>query len=364
MRLSNAARLGRIGLLALAVASLVVGVSGGLLRLGVALPAVTLAAALLHGALMTGGFFGTVIGIERAVAVGTPSAFAAPLASGLASLLLLAGWPAVGAWLLAAASAALVAVNLLIVRRQRAPHTILLAVASGAWLVGNLAFARGAPVGQVLPWWFDFLVLTIAAERLEMTRLMRRRPSAQPLLVLILVALLAGSALVAWQPRAGDIVYGAALVALSAWLAVFDIARRTVRADGLARYAAVCLLGGYAWLAVAGGAWLAVAALGWPLRDVALHALGLGFVVSMILGHAPIILPAIARVKLPFGNWFYVPLAALHASLVVRFLPALGLPASWPIGGALNAAALVLFMAAVAYSIRRGSRPARPRAAD
>jgi hypothetical protein len=30
------------------------------------------------------------------------------------------------------------------------------------------------------------------------------------------------------------------------------------------------------------------------LRDAALHGLGLGFLFSMMLGHAPVILPAVA----------------------------------------------------------------------
>src|SRR4029077_18283774 len=99
----------------------------------------------------------------------------------------------------------------------------------------------------------------------------------------------------------------------------FDIARRTVAADGLGRYMALCLLLGYAWLAVSGLAWVATS-LGFAARDVALHALGLGFIFSMMLGHAPVILPALARIKLLFGWWFYGPLTLLHASLAVRLV--------------------------------------------
>ena len=101
-----------------------------------------------------------------------------------------------------------------------------------------------------------------------------------------------------------------------------------VFAEGLARYMAVCLLGGYAWLAVGGIAWAATA-LGLPARDVALHALGLGFVVSMMMGHAPVILPAIARVKLLFGFFFYLPLAALHLSLLAAVRPRAAADPAW-----------------------------------
>jgi hypothetical protein len=142
-------------------------------------------------------------------------------------------------------------------------------------------------------------------------------------------------------------LYGASLFMLAFWLGVYDIARRTVLAQGLSRYMAICLLSGYVWLAVAGAAWAATS-VGMPLRDVALHALGLGFIFSMIMGHAPVILPAVARVKLQFGVFFYVPLAALHLSLVLR----LGWGAadiSQRIAGAtFNAAAIALFAATVA----------------
>ena len=123
---------------------------------------------------------------------------------------------------------------------------------------------------------------------------------------------------------------------------------------------AVCLLGGYAWLAVGGIAWAATS-LGLPARDVALHALGLGFVVSMMMGHAPVILPAIARVKLLFGFFFYLPLAALHLSLLARFGLGWADPAWRAQGSLFNALSIALFAAtavgaALAWRHRYGAR--------
>jgi hypothetical protein len=335
----------------LVAASLVGGIAGGLLRAGVDAPwnAATPVgrAAVAHAALMICGFFGTVIGIERAVAVKRPWAFAAPVASALAGLAWLAGQPATAVALGVIASLVFVAVNVVVVRLQRAPHTALLLASALAWLAGNALHAWGAAAEAVLPWWFAFLVMTIAAERLEMTRLMRRRPSAQTALVAVLALLLAGAAVCAADARAGGVLFGVSLVLLAAWLALFDIARRTVRAQGLSRYMALCLLGGYAWLAVGGVAWTAHA-LGVPCRDAALHALGLGFVVSMVMGHAPVILPAVTGVKVAFGAGFYLPLALLHASLLVRVIP------PWrAAGAALNAAAILAFAATmVAAAVR------------
>jgi hypothetical protein len=195
--------------------------------------------------------------------------------------------------------------------------------------------------------------MTIAAERLEMTRLMRRRPGAKASLIAVLTLMVAGAACSAFAPQGGSLLYGAALFLLAAWLGIFDIARRTVRTEGLSRYMAVCLLGGYAWLAVAGVAWMALA-LGQPVRDVALHALGLGFIFSMMMGHAPVILPAIAGIKLRFGGLFYVPLAALHLSLILRLSAGLTDMPLRTAGALLNAVAIALFAATVAAAALGG----------
>jgi hypothetical protein len=352
-------------LLALAVpASLVAAIAGGLVRAGVSVPQgwagtwLTPAVAA-HAFLFICSFMGTVIGIERAVAVRRRIAFAAPLASALAGAAMLAGADGPARWLAATASAAFVAVNVLVVARQRATHTALLLIAALAWLAGNLAFAFAAPAATVVPWWFSFLILTIAAERLEMTRLMRRRPGASQALGAIVGAMLLGCAAGAVSPRPGAALFGSSLVALAVWLLCFDIARRTVRGAGLSRYMAVCLLLGYGWLAVAGMAWVA-GALGPPWRDTALHALAIGFVFSMMLAHAPVILPAIARIKLSFGAYFYVPLALLHASLALRLLWGARDATALASGAAGNALAIVLFAvtlagAAIAWHRRRGA---------
>lgn len=341
--------------LVLVALSLLSGIAGGLMRLGVALPATAGAAwlgqaTLGHAALMIGAFLGTVIGLERAVAVKLPAAFVAPLASSLGGLCLLLGQTGPGAWLGVAASAVFTGVNIVVVRRQWAGHTLLLLASAVAWWVGSLLFALGQGSAATLPWWFAFLVMTIAAERLEMTRLMRRRPAAPVLLVAVLAAMLLGAAASAVSPLFGGVLYGLSLVLLSLWLVTFDIARRTVFAHGLSRYMAVCLLGGYVWLAVAGAAWAATA-LGLPLRDVALHALGLGFIFSMMMGHAPVILPAIARVKLQFGWFFYVPLLALHLSLALRLGWGVLSPHLRVVGAVSNGLAIALFAATVAGAV-------------
>jgi hypothetical protein len=333
------------------VAALVAGVAGGLVRAGVGLPGTRwLGAAVAgHAFLMICAFMGTVIAIERAVAVKHALAFAGPLASALAGIAMLLGAASAARGLVLAASAAFVVVNVVVVRRQRAAHTVLLLVAALAWFAGCVLYALNVGAAAVVPLWLSFLVLTIAAERLEMTRLMRRRPGASRALQAILCGLLAGAALSAFEGPFGGVVFGLSLMGLATWLLRFDIARRTVHASGLSRYMATCLLLGYGWLFAAGLAWV-LTTLGAACVDLALHGVALGFVFSMMLGHAPVILPAVARMKLQFGRAYYVPLVLLHASLVVRLGWGHFERPAFTAGAIGNALALLVFAFTVAGS--------------
>ncbi|HET9470663.1 MAG TPA: hypothetical protein VFO24_06125, partial [Usitatibacter sp.] len=306
-----------------------------------------------HGALMTGGFLGTLISLERAIALGEPAAYAAPLAAGSGAMLLLVGQRDAGLWISLGAPMALAIVSASLLRRQAQAHIVVLLVAALAWGVGDALNAAGALPNAVAAWWFSFLVLTIAAERLEMTRLTRRPAVAAPLFHACVGTVLAGAALSLRAPAAGGVVFGAGLAALAAWLAAFDIARRTVAAEGFARYSAVALLAGYAWLAAGGAAWCAMAAAGPAWRDAALHALGLGFVFSMILAHAPVVVPVVARRRMRYTPWMYAPLALLHASLVVRMAGDAGQSPWRAWGGILNALAILAFAGTLAFALSR-----------
>src|SRR3990172_8621437 len=81
------------------------GIAGGLTRSGLASFPAPQASVALHGALMVSAFFGTVISLERAVALGRLWGYGAPLASGLGGIALLAGATAAGLWLLAPGAA-------------------------------------------------------------------------------------------------------------------------------------------------------------------------------------------------------------------------------------------------------------------
>lgn len=352
----------RLPLLALGFLSLVAGVAAGLQRLGwpIPLPGVQVVAA--HGPLMICGFFGTLISLERAVALGRRWAYLAPVAAGVGAAALLAGPSATyGRALLTAASAVLTVASIHVFARQRAMFTFTLAAGAACWLIGNGLWLGNRPLHAAVPWWIGFLVLTIAGERLELSRLLPPSAGARGLFAFIVFVLLVSMAAAAAWPAPGTLVQGAALLALALWLLGADLARRTVRERGLTRFIAVCLLSGYVWLVAGATTILAAGGLlpGTPAYDAAIHALMLGFVFSMVFGHAPVILPAVLRVSLPYHPGFYGPLVLLHASLALRL--AGDAVSSFPLrsaGGMLNALALLVFVVNTVVAVRRGRRTA------
>lgn len=338
--------------------SLAYGVWLGLMRLGWILPLPRPDQLILHGPLMIGGFLGTLIGLERAVGLGRPWAYAAPLSSAAGALVLGFGPPAtLGPLLIAVASVIVTVVFITIVRRQPTLFATTMLAATIAWLIGNALWCAGYAIYRVVFWWVAFLVLTIAGERLELNRVRRPTRTATVAFVSTVATILIGIGSLSSAATAGVRVTGLGFVALAGWLLVYDVARRTIDDRGLTRYIAVCLLSGYLWLAVAGAIALVMA----PVEpgsayDATLHAVFLGFVVSMIFGHAPVIMPAILGRPLRYTPAFYVHLALLHASLALRI--AGDLVDSWARlrawGGLLNAAALAAFAAATAAALAAG----------
>jgi hypothetical protein len=343
----------RAPLLLLGFIGLILGVAAGLARLGYRVPDIAAAASAWHGALMIGGFFGVVIALERAVAIGRHWAYAGPLLGGLGSVAIAAGAPASAAWLLLAGSGVLLAATVDVFRRQPALFTLTLALGALCWCVGNVGWASGFTVHDVVVWWLAFLILTIAGERLELSRFLPPSPIARRSFIAILVVIAAG--LTTARYPAGIGLFALGLLALSGWLLKQDIARRTVRKRGLTRFIAVCLLSGYVWLAIGALTMLAGGfAPGTRSHDAAVHALALGFVFSMVFGHAPIIFPAVLRVAVPYHPYFYVPLLLLHASLALRLAgDAMGRFEWTRAGGMLNALALAAFVIGTATAVLR-----------
>jgi len=234
---SGAARVhvipGRLAVMALGAVTLAGALIGGLVRLGWGLMAPAPLVAF-HGPLMVAGFLGTLIGLERAIALGRRWAYAAPLASGVGALVLMLGAPG-GAWLMMLGSLVMVLIFVAILRRQAALFTAIMALGAVCWWVGQILWLAGEPVHRVVFWWAGFLVLTIVGERLELTRLLRLGPAPRATIVLAVTVLVVGLAVTPFAPGVGVRVVGVAVITLALWLGLFDVARRAIRMSGLPR---------------------------------------------------------------------------------------------------------------------------------
>jgi len=351
---------GRFVLIGLAGISLLTGLWSGLARMGWLLPLPNEQFVMVHGPLMVVGFLGTLIGLERAVALNRWWAYGIPVLSTLSALSGLFGGPSqLTASLAAVASLLMVAVFITLYRQYPSEHFIIMALSGLAWFAGNALWFTEAAVFVFVPWWIGFLVLMIAGERLELSRLRQPteliRRAFHGCVAVILIGL--GCSLFDF-PRAIPIS-GLGFLGLAVWLLRYDLAWQSARQSGLARFMAISLIAGYLWLAVGGILWMVFAPFfsAGPSYDAMLHAIFLGFVFSMIFAHAPIILPTITGLALPFQSAFYLHVGLLHLSLLLRTAGDLGQLLwlqRW--GGLLNAGAILIFLVNNVRAVRLGAR--------
>ncbi len=313
----------------------------------------------LHSVFMISAFFGTLIGLERAVATRYWWAYLAPLLSGLAGLspLLLTPGSSVTPLLLTLASAIFTLASGMIVLKQTALFTITLWLAATLWFCGNSLWFLSNNLWGSIPFGLSFLVLTIAGERLELTRFMKPRPLARQLFIGLLVLIIVGSVISGRSGFVENNLLGLGFSGLALWLLNFDIARKTIRQTGITRFVAACLLSGYLWLLL-GGAILSTV-MDTSLRiyqmDAAIHSIALGFIVSMVIGHAPIIFPAIMRISIPYSDRMYAPLILLHLGVAIRIIGDLLADSMIrALGGSLNVLALLVFILTLLLQVRAG----------
>lgn len=350
-------------LLMIIVAAMVVGIVAGLARLGIDMPALAIDRILLHGPILVAGVFGTLIALERAVAMRTVMARnwtwadAAPILGGAGTVVLLingATVPAVG--LLTAGAAVLVGVNLEMLRRHPTLDVLTMTIGAGFLLLADAAWLADRAVPLLTPWWMAFLVLTITGERLELARLRIHGRFAYATFAVAAAIYIGALLFMAFDAAIGVRISGIGMLALTVWLLRFDIAWLTIRRPGLPRFVATCLLAGYAWLGVAGLIALSSEQI-WAgfSYDAYLHAILLGFVFSMVFGHAPIIFPAILERPISFVRFAWVPLALLHLSVAARIVGDIAMSQELrQAAGMLTGIAIALYGVVVVVGLLRG----------
>lgn len=343
--------------------ALLVGMDAGLGLLDAWPPVGSARLGDVHGILMVFGFVGTLVALERAVALGRPVGYAAPALLGLGAVLLVPEpTRAVGAALLTAGSLALCLVYVPLWHRNRDDAVLVSALGAVCALGGAVLWRAGADTSPDHP----------VAGRVRDPDHRRRAPRARA----PGHAADGGARPRPPEQRAGERRRGGHPVAGRGDPAP---GRRPPRADGVAgasRRGAPHgeelgsapvrrgLHAGRPGLAGRRGRHLAAGRhdRGGARYDAVVHAVFLGFTISMIMAHASSILPAVTRVPLPYRPVMYGPWGLLQLSLVLRLWggDALGSEMARRLGGAGNALALLLFLVVAVGSAVRGA-PARPR---
>ncbi len=302
----------------------------------------------LHGPLVILGFLFTWLGLERVSAMNRWWVYGVSLLSVLSALSLILQLPAVVAPFFAANAALLLAWCFAdLYQHHHEDHFIMMVLSAAVLLSGNLLWLTELPIHRIVPWWAGFTILLLGGERLEAARARDATPFVQDLFRAAAIVFVIGLALSPFEFRLSLRLAGAAMIAMALWLLRYDGAWQSFQEFGLPRFIALYRVAGYFWLAVGGIAWLWFARFfgAGPLYDAMIHTVFVGFVMSIIFAHTPLVLTALFQLPVEFDASFHLHAGLLHVSLLARVIGDLGfLPGGQKWGGLLSAVAVLLFI--------------------
>ncbi len=210
----------RFPLMAMGMLALLAALWAGLIRLGWNWPPIRPTLPIYHGPLMICAFLGTVITLERAVALSASFnhrwTYVIPLLTGLGGLAMIVDLPSpISPMLITLGSLGLMLVFGFMLRVHTAIFTVIMAGGALLWLAGNILWLLGWPIYTIVSWWSGFLILTIAGERLELGRVLRLSRPVHMLFIAAIGLYLAGLIVSLAAFDAGMRLAGVGLIALS-----------------------------------------------------------------------------------------------------------------------------------------------------
>jgi hypothetical protein len=346
----------RLPFIFLAILSLVGGLVAGMIRIGWNLSIPNLSAH--HGAIMVGGFIGTLISLEKVIALKIRYLYVVPFTSGASTVLFLFGFPVIAFSLLVAASFGLVVVVSVFLWKERTLVYAIMLAGAACWLVGNIMLGLTRFYPSAFGWWICFALLTIASERLELMKFLPVSSRSILFFFFLLIAVVVGC-LFSFH-GIGTAITGLGLAGVALWLMRHDVVGISIKKNGLTKYVAFTLITGYMWLLLT-GIFLMTTSGGAFSYDLIVHCFFIGFVLSMIFAHGPIILPGVIGISIkPFSNAMYVCLGLLHLSLALRIVgDVFVLLELRKYSGVVTALALVSYFGTLLYLILTNGRNVR-----
>lgn len=333
--------------------SLIIGIWTGWIRIGWNFPFTQNIGD--HGALMAGGFIGTLICLERTVSFKNKTALLIPIVNALSIIFFLIKLPYIAYWLLLAGSIGLSLIYLKLYFEFSEIYILLMLAGSFCYLIGNVLLIKTSFYPVTAMWWIAFLYFTILGERLELSRYLQIKNVQKIFLIVLLFVYIVGI-LIPFH-GSGGYVTAVSFIGSAFWLFKFDMAKKSLQKEGQHFYSGIVLLTGYVWLIIT-GLFLAYGAYSGLLYDAAIHSFFLGFVFSMIFAHAPIILPGVLKLQINiFNRSLYFWFILLQASLLIRILSPFAASTHLKLtGGLINGIAIIGFLVNIIILVKIGKK--------
>jgi hypothetical protein len=329
----------------LAVLNLLAGLTAGLTRIGWELEIPRLAPS--HGAIMVGGFLGTLIALEKLIPLKNKLLYLIPVLSGGSLIMFFVGMSQEAILMITTASLFLSGVFVYYYVKHRELQYLIMLAGALCWLIGNVLLYSRNFYPLSFPLWLGFILLIIVGERIEITKFLPVTKKEKSILFALLIGYVLSSFLS--FHGIGNIVAALSLIGISLWLLRYDVITISISKHGLTRYVAVALLCGYMALLLC-GVFLISLRDSIMSYDTVVHTFFLGFVFSMIFAHGPIILPGVLGISLkPYHKVFYLWLIVLQVSWLTRAYADNSLdPYLRQISGAVSAVAILGYFISLA----------------
>jgi hypothetical protein len=307
----------RIPFVLAAVINLIAGIWAGLIRIGWDLPVTPVA--VHHGAIMVGGFLTTLIALEKAIPLKKNLALVVPVLSALSLMMVLPGYYSYGLYFLLAGSVGLLLIQSYYLYLHPRDYSFMLMVAGAASLiVGNAMLIHKQFYPAAFPWWMGFILFTITAERLELSRFLPVSKKDKYLLIGLLALFVIG--LIIPFHGTGKYFSGVALMGIALWMLQHDVIRIGIRKTGLTRFSSIALLIANGWL-ICNGVLLILLGDSLYSYDILIHVFFIGYTFAMIFAHGPIILPGVLGFTIkPYHPILYGWLFLVQGSLLLRLV--------------------------------------------
>jgi hypothetical protein len=341
----------RIPFMMMAVINLILGIWSGLIRIGWELPATSIA--VHHGAIMVGGFLTTLIALEKVIPLKNKFAYVVPVLSALSIIMVLPGYFQVGLYFLLAGSIGLFLIHAYYIYLHPKDITMMLMMAgAGCLITGNAMLIQLKFYPAAFPWWMGFLLFTITAERLELSKFLPVTKQMKSLLLGFMLLFLIG--LIVPFHGVGKYISAIGMLCTALWMLKHDVMRIGLKKEGLTRFSSVALLMANSWL-IMNSLFLFMLPDNIYSYDILVHSFFIGYAFTMIFAHGPIILPGVLGItSKPYHPILYGWLFLVQGSLLIRLVSDSMLYTEWrKISGVLMGVGILLYFVTLVVLVIR-----------